>query len=177
MAECPQRYSQRHRRRLVLVLLGVAGTSFGPSFVGLGGGPKLFRRCRSASLQRSVSREEMLLSGEGAKVIEALPTVRQEELPLNTSIALAGIALFGYMSYQFWTRIAFGKAFGTGLSRTPQNSLYLQSFSHCRVPGRPPAKCRDGHVWQCVLDTPKEVEIAQLRHCRSGGHSEAGGGV
>ncbi|CAE7233850.1 unnamed protein product [Symbiodinium sp. CCMP2592] len=112
MAECPKRHGQRSRRQ-VLVLLGLAGTSFGPSFAG--GGQKPLR-CQSQPLQplqRRVSREEMLLSGEGAKVIEALPTVRQEELPLNTSIALAGIALFGYMSYQFWTRIAFGKAFGT----------------------------------------------------------------
>ncbi|CAE7229738.1 hypothetical protein AK812_SmicGene38351 [Symbiodinium microadriaticum] len=113
MAECRKRHGQRSRRLVLLALMGLAKTSFGPSFVGPRH-PKPFSRCKKpASLQRSVSREEMLLSGEGAKVIEALPTVRQEDLPLNTSIALATIAMFGYMSYQFWTRIAFGKAFGT----------------------------------------------------------------
>ena len=144
MAECPKRHGQRSRRQ-VLVLLGLAGTSFGPSFA-CGGQKPL--RCQSQPLQRRVSREEMLLSGEGAKVIEALPTVRQEELPLNTSIALAGIALFGYMSYQFWTRIAFGKAFGSDLSRLsrtdPPRQPMLDACSNCGVPGRPAAKCRDG---------------------------------
>ena len=38
-----------------------------------------------------------------SEVIEALPAVRQEDMILNSIIALAGIALFGYMSYQFWT--------------------------------------------------------------------------
>ena len=138
---------------MLLALMGLAKTSFGPSFVGPRH-PKPFSRCKKpASLQRSVSREEMLLSGEGAKVIEALPTVRQEDLPLNTSIALATIAMFGYMSYQFWTRIAFGKAFG---SPAPEGTE--SSGSGC-------------------LTCPKELEIAQLRHCRSGGHPEAGGGV
>ena len=32
---------------------------------------------------------------------------------VNSFICLCGVAFFGYMSYQFWTRIAFGKPFGT----------------------------------------------------------------
>lgn len=59
------------------------------------------------------SREEMLLTGEGVRVMTGLTAVKQEDMYANTAIALAGVAFFAYMSYVFWTRIAFGKPFGT----------------------------------------------------------------
>eukprot|EP00438_Fugacium_kawagutii_P013484 Skav208877 [mRNA] locus=scaffold270:161318:161743:- [translate_table: standard] len=55
----------------------------------------------------------MLLSGEGVRVMSGLTAVKQENMYANTAIALAGVAFFAYMSYVFWTRIAFGKPFGT----------------------------------------------------------------
>ncbi|CAJ1455601.1 unnamed protein product [Effrenium voratum] len=54
----------------------------------------------------------MLLSGQGIAVLSNLE-VKQEGMFLNTVIALAGVLLFLYMSYEFWTRIAFGRPFGT----------------------------------------------------------------
>ena len=87
-------------------LLGLLGTW---AFVGgqLGGGND-----RNLG-QRKASREEMLLSGEGVRMMSGLTAVKQEDMYVNTAIALAGVAFFAYMSYVFWTRIAFGKPFGT----------------------------------------------------------------
>ena len=68
---------------------------------------------KSCTLRQALSREEMLLSGEGVRLMSGLTAVKQEDMYVNTAIALAGIAFFGYMSYVFWTRIAFGKPFGT----------------------------------------------------------------
>ena len=101
-------------RRLLQLSLLLAWLGYWERGYVAGSRPSSSRRSRRPSSLRElrVSREEMLLSGEGTKLIEALPAVRQEDMLQNTSIALAGIALFGYMSYQFWTRIAFGKAFG-----------------------------------------------------------------
>ena len=75
-------------------------------------GPKTPKNTEK-TLRRALSREEMLLSGEGVRVMSGLTAVKQEDMYVNTAIALAGIAFFGYMSYVFWTRIAFGKPFGT----------------------------------------------------------------
>ncbi|CAK8994431.1 Uncharacterized protein SCF082_LOCUS3943 [Durusdinium trenchii] len=64
-------------------------------------------------LLRHVSREEFLLSGEGMQKVSSLTAVNTDDMVRNTGIALAGVVFFLYMSYVFWTRIAFGKPFGT----------------------------------------------------------------
>ena len=68
---------------------------------------------RVSRVPRRLSREELLLSGEGMALTSDLPAVKPENMLLNSAIALAGVLFFLYMSYEFWTRIAFGKPFGT----------------------------------------------------------------
>lgn len=83
--------------------------------LGLGFSTWCFTGARPQKLERirtHASREEMLLSGEGVRVMSGF-AVKQEDMYANTAIALAGVAFFAYMSYVFWTRIAFGKPFGT----------------------------------------------------------------